>query len=119
MSETHRCEPPKPWVNGWHCLEQDGRQYYAYWWNTLEREWAWVGTKPSHARGYRYVAPVTPPAVVAALVAALEGLVMACELPGDHCEVEQALPTARAALAAYRESVVKESLTSPPPPSAR
>lgn len=29
---------------------------------------------------------------------ALEALVMACELPGDHCEVEQALPAARAAL---------------------
>jgi len=29
---------------------------------------------------------------------ALDALVMACELPGDHCEVEQALPSARAAL---------------------
>jgi len=32
------------------------------------------------------------------LALALEALVMACELPGDHCEVEQALPAARAAL---------------------
>lgn len=32
------------------------------------------------------------------LRAALEALVMACELPGDHCEVEQTLPAARAAL---------------------
>jgi len=31
-------------------------------------------------------------------------LVMACELPGDHCEVEQALPAAQQALAAYREA---------------
>ena len=30
---------------------------------------------------------------------ALEDLVSACELPGDHCEVEQAMPRARAALA--------------------
>lgn len=34
-----------------------------------------------------------------AVVEALKALVMACELPGDHCEVEQALPTARDALA--------------------
>jgi hypothetical protein len=43
-------------------------------------------------------------ATVAALVEALDGLVMACELPGDHCEREQALPAAHAALAAYREA---------------
>lgn len=42
---------------------------------------------------------------VAALVEALEGLVMACELPGDHCEREQALPAATAALALYRGEV--------------
>jgi hypothetical protein len=38
-------------------------------------------------------------AEIAALRAALDTLVMACELPGDHCEVEQALPGARALLA--------------------
>jgi len=29
---------------------------------------------------------------------ALDNLISACELPGDHCEVEQALPHAKAAL---------------------
>jgi len=33
------------------------------------------------------------------LLEALDTLVSACELPGDHCEVEQALPAAIAALA--------------------
>jgi hypothetical protein len=32
------------------------------------------------------------------LLAALDALVRACELPGDHCEVEQALPHAVAVL---------------------
>lgn len=29
---------------------------------------------------------------------ALDNLIFACELPGNHCEVEQALPHAKAAL---------------------
>ena len=29
---------------------------------------------------------------------ALDNLISACELPGDHCEIEQALPFAKAAL---------------------
>ena len=32
------------------------------------------------------------------LLAALDDLVSACELPGDHCEIEQALPAAIKAL---------------------
>ena len=32
------------------------------------------------------------------LLDALDTLVMACKLPGDHCEVEQALPAAIAAI---------------------
>lgn len=35
---------------------------------------------------------------IAELEGALDDLVCACELPGDHCEVEDALPAARAAL---------------------
>lgn len=33
-----------------------------------------------------------------ALRAALDNLLSACELPGEHCEIEQAIPRARAAL---------------------
>lgn len=32
------------------------------------------------------------------LLEALDSLVSACELPGDHCEIEQALPAATAAI---------------------
>ena len=32
------------------------------------------------------------------LLEALDDLLSACELPGEHCEIEQALPRARAAL---------------------
>ena len=32
------------------------------------------------------------------LMVALHNLVSACELPGEHCEIEQALPSAIAAL---------------------
>jgi hypothetical protein len=32
------------------------------------------------------------------LLSALDSLVSACDLPGDHCEVEQALPRAIAAI---------------------
>jgi hypothetical protein len=85
------------------------------------REWGW-----------RYLSPVATPTEVEALrrerddwkrlctiaepeVAALRAenarlrdaldeLVMACELPGDHCEVAQSLPRARAALAKEPEA---------------
>ena len=110
-TDTARCEPPEELrgVDGWHVLTSPSP--YGY-----ERPWFWVPSSdggqahwnnlgcPAQAfhDGYRYIAPVTPPAVVAALVEALEELVMACDLPGDHCEVEQAMPRARAALALYR-----------------
>ena len=116
-----KCEPPPEWRNlQWHILESD-REFWmgppqprawqtpaswdakaGAWWNNFDL----AASSPAEAgiHGWRYVSPCTPPATVAALVEALEGLVMACELPGDHCEVEQALPAARAALAAYREA---------------
>ena len=35
---------------------------------------------------------------IARLREALDNLIMACELPGDHCEIEQAVRVARAVL---------------------
>jgi hypothetical protein len=37
-------------------------------------------------------------AAASELLEALDSLVSACDLPGDHCEVEQALPRAIAAI---------------------
>lgn len=97
-----RCEPPPEWrdKDGWHWVQWGSDAPECQRWRKTGH---WYGTHVSLPE-YRYLGVATPPAVVAALVEALEGLVMACELPGDHCEREQALPAARAALAAYREA---------------
>ena len=39
------------------------------------------------------------------VVEALDNLVSACELPGDHCEVEQALLFAKQTLASFEKEV--------------
>jgi len=118
MTDETRCEPPPELrgVDGWHWVQAPVGEPHLARWHAAERddvEPLWTSTHHVYSGtpryvvrewGWRYIAPVTPPAVVAALVEALEGLVMACELPGDHCEVEQALPAARAALALYREA---------------
>lgn len=44
------------------------------------------------------------------LALALEALVMACDLPGEHCEIEQALPAARAALELSHRSLAGYAL---------
>lgn len=108
-TDTARCEPPEEWRerDGVHWLQyRDHPMNYADW---IAAEQAWffphdqvVSPVDSMSTEWRYLAPVTPPATVAALVEALEELVMACDLPGDHCEVEQAMPRALAALALYR-----------------
>ncbi|GEM_PF-4480452 len=113
-----RCEPPPEWRDrdGWHWVQAPVGDPHLARWHAAKRpdvEPLWTSTHhvysgtPRYAVrewGWRYLAPVTDHATVAALVEALEGLVMACELPGDHCEVEQALPAAQQALAAYREA---------------
>ena len=45
------------------------------------------------------------------VLGALDALVSACELPGDHCEVEQALPAAI--------TVIAKALGVPPNPTAK
>lgn len=91
MSDQARYEPPPEWRDrdGWHWVEAPAIKmlFVRRWWRA-RGEWCWADMDERTLRGLRYVAPATPPAVVAALVQALEGLVMACELPGDHCEVE-------------------------------
>ena len=105
MTDENRCEPPPEWrhIRGRHWLKNAAGELFWDIWDVDNGEW-WERGRPDQSgiAGCTYVAPVTYPATVAALVEALEGLVMACELPGDHCEREQALPAARAALALYR-----------------
>jgi len=87
MSE--RCEPPPEWREvQWHILESD-REFWmgppqprtwqapaswdavnGVWWNNFDL--AAASPFDAAASGYRYLAPVTPPATVAALVEALE-----------------------------------------------
>lgn len=87
MSE--RCEPPPGWREvQWHILESD-REFWmgppqprtwqapaswdavnGVWWNNFDL--AAASPFDAAASGWRYLAPVTPPATVAALVEALK-----------------------------------------------
>lgn len=79
-----RCEPPPEWRerDGWHVLASPSPHGY-------ERPWFWVPASDggqarwndlgcpaqAYCNGYRYLAPVTPPATVAALAEALEWMI--------------------------------------------
>lgn len=123
MTDTDRCEPPPEWRGrgGWHWVQGVNNytgqvaEFPAYWTGThepMDHMWrAWgVVHEPSWC-GWRYLAPVTPPATVAALVEALEGLMRwhlneeAIYRMGLHpAPAKAAYEAARAALAAYREA---------------
>lgn len=62
--------------------------------DNLARPWTLISDQQKAAAELRRLYEVN-----AELAEALDNLVCACELPGNHCEVEQALPTAIAALA--------------------
>lgn len=114
-----RCEPPPEWRDrdGWHWVERrNGRHPSILYWNGLGR---WISPgRPAYGpdvlteEGYRYLAPVTPPATVAALVEALEGMQAAVKdipqpaafrLPADlTTRFLRADRQATAALALYR-----------------
>jgi len=112
MSE--RCEPPPEWRHmRWHMLEADVEPLG--WWPPKTAVWqapaAWMGDTlgwsndfglgfdgPEEAaeKGWRYIAPVTPPTTVAALVEALE------RIAESQVYLSSAGTQARAALALYR-----------------
>ena len=117
--ETPRCEPPPELRDrdGWHWVDAD-RPIVAFWYAATDWSsecWRINSTQYSpqgaQKRGYRYVAPAIPPAVVAALVEALEGLathaghlaVLLDAASGVDFRDDAAIYKARAALAAYRE----------------
>lgn len=120
MSE--RCEPPPEWREvQWHILESD-REFWmgppqprtwqapaswdavnGVWWNNFDL--AAASPFDAAASGWRYLAHVTPPAVVAALVVALDDLLADTQhathdCGDDDCPVRRA----HAALALYREA---------------
>lgn len=123
--ETPRCEPPPELRDrdGWHWVRQAEFPPTLARWHPSENpdtEPLWTSTghvysgTPRYAArewGYRYLAPATPPAVVAALVEALEGLTTQAYVMGQHLvynaptrDLSAALDAARAALAAYKEA---------------
>ncbi|MFA9204866.1 MAG: hypothetical protein ACEQSH_00260 [Bacteroidia bacterium] len=68
-----RCEPPEELrgVDGWHAIEQmNGKRTYAAW-HAHKGGWNWLGgfrsPEEGAEHGWRYIAPVTPPAEVATL----------------------------------------------------
>lgn len=126
MSDTQRCEPADPTVDGWHWLHHPRwgewpARYTApchagIWpiWQCPDSNWT---TPAAHREGYRYLAPVTPASVVAALVEALaecaddlEAEIAARYAGADAYPSEarrrdrdmEPVIAARAALAAYR-----------------
>ena len=74
---TKKCEPPPELrgVDGWHWLHKNCPVF----WIADQGKWDWGNDEfraPEHVpASYHYIGPVTPPATVAALVEALEGLV--------------------------------------------
>ena len=120
-----RCEPPPEWRDrdGWHWVQAPVGEPHLARWHAAERddvEPLWTSTHhvysgtPRYAVrewGWRYIAPVTPPATVAALVEALEAAARqktTDEMDADQrhdADFEYAYDTlieaARAALALY------------------
>lgn len=128
---TERCEPGPEWrgVDGWHWVQAPVGDPHLARWHAAERddvEPLWTSTHhvysgtPRYAVrewGWRYLAPVTPPATVAALVEALEWFIDNDDTnEGDHPLAEHGgktwneinaywidgLNKARATLALYR-----------------
>lgn len=131
---TARCEPPEHLrgVDGWHWVQHESVDTPTMatwempeWWPETGGAWR-IGSHlympaPAHKKGWRYLSPVAPPAVVRGLVEALEGLLVGCEYrPGGYSfafgddvpagwgtktiPTDAALDAARSALAAAKEA---------------
>lgn len=110
-----RCEPGPELrgVDGWHWVQAPVGEPHLARWHAAERddvEPLWTSTHhvysgtPRYAVrewGWRYVTPVTPPAVVAALVEALEAIVADAEGDGNTMSVKTANMIS-ASIALYR-----------------
>ena len=76
---NERCEPPPEWRDrdGWHWVQYKQSPMCRAEWSATEREWFFPEDQThspveSLSTSWRYLAPVTPPAVVAAMAEALE-----------------------------------------------
>ena len=139
---NERCEPPPELRDrdGWHwvqCINGPNPDSYApeiRWWyapSVVANIVGWWEEADAHSDmdGYRYLAPVTPPATIAALVEALEAVSVAIPAVLDAADIDASdtvftvravsptgsrelaqrsladmLEAARAALALYREA---------------
>lgn len=123
-TDTQRCEPPGRLrcVDGWYWLNLTNNPDEIWRWDEQCRAWGNANSVRASSiqmasYGYRYVAPATPPATVAALVEALEWMIAnddtnegdapMPELGGQTWDEFNSywingLNRARAALAAYR-----------------
>lgn len=103
-----RCEPPPELrgVDGWHWVAQAiGADPLAAWWDSDASTWDNELINDNAHWGWRYLAPVTPPAVVTALVEALEGLLnldTRQEVINEPAEADGIRAAAASALAAIR-----------------
>lgn len=117
---TEKCEPPEGLrgVDGWHWVQAPVGEPHLARWHAAERddvEPLWTSTHhvysgtPRYAVrewAWRYHSPVTPPAVVAALVEALEAAQEALTITADATGygVPSTSKKVAEALAAYREA---------------
>jgi hypothetical protein len=85
MTDTPRCEPPEELRrrDGWHWLSRQGRAPELIRWHLASDGETWLWSVPGLgtagrawmvAQGFRYIAPVTPPAEVDALRAERDAL---------------------------------------------
>ena len=113
MTET-RCEPPEHMRDrdGWHWLNLTNNPDEIWRWDEQCRAWGnATSVRASSIQmasyGYRYLAPATPPDVVARLVEALEAADQQIAYMHDDVSSGTApgvMSIIRAALAAYREA---------------
>lgn len=117
---SDRCEPPERLrgVDGWHWVQcPEGTEQACRWRGKSERwppYWSGFDGPPNDAReayelGWRYLAPVAPPALVRALVEALEqaeACMSIVEPRSDKAEYLRILGVIRAVLLRAKEAGV-------------
>ena len=135
MSDTQRCEPPEDLrgVDGWHSIalphaevKRLGIDYAVARWAATTKIWEcmphtelfYTTSIEAFAFGYRYLAPVTPPADVAALRAERDDWKRLCfiaepemaAMRADVAALVEALEKIRAAGCGFSAAIAHEAL---------